>query len=370
MGLKDVFCQAGAIDTLQKAYACGRVPHAYIFAGRDGVGRFKTAWEWAKLLLCMSPVVEGEFSDSCGGCASCAAFEGGGHPDFVHIYKELREFTKDGKGKAAPIDLPKDVVVEFLIDKISARPGLSERRVFVVSEAEKLNKSSQNALLKSLEEPPEFCSIILLCTRLEKLLPTTKSRCQTIRFGLIDEQRIAAKLLELGVGADRCEFFAGFSAGSIGQACSWAELEQAEAGIYEAKKGVVEALARFSYGDSVDLASQWLAAGKRISGVWAKAQPGVSKSDIGRRCQKLLLETAISAFNDAMKLGIGGVVKIVNCDQKTAIEAIAGRFDAEQCAEKIAQCYESISRVEASVNDKLIFEQLLLNLSGAAIIQR
>ena len=95
-----------------------------------------------------------------------------------------------------------DVIREFLIEGASKKPMLSKRKVFVVSEAEKLNNSSQNALLKVLEEPPVYCCIILLCTRLEKLLPTTKSRCRIIKFSRIDENIITDRLADLGLDED------------------------------------------------------------------------------------------------------------------------------------------------------------------------
>jgi DNA polymerase-3 subunit delta' len=109
------------------------------------------------------------------------------------------EFTEDGKDKKTPVAFPIDVVREFVIDKVSNRPTLSRQRVFILSEGEKLSKESQNALLKVLEEPPEYCTIILLCTRLEKLLPTTKSRCRTVRFGPVAEDRIVEKLRQMGL---------------------------------------------------------------------------------------------------------------------------------------------------------------------------
>ncbi len=116
MSLKGIFCQDKAISILQRAFAAGKSPHAYIFAGLEGVGRFKTASEWAKMLLCKNPVTEGGFTDSCGSCQSCRVFEADSHADFHPVSKELREFTTDGKGKPPPVDLPKDVIREFLID--------------------------------------------------------------------------------------------------------------------------------------------------------------------------------------------------------------------------------------------------------------
>src|SRR4030042_4171761 len=100
MALKDVFCQDGAVWLLQRAFAAGRVPHAYIFAGPEGVGKFKTAAEWAGLLLCRNPVVEkgrprtrrvADWAESCGSCESCRALAADAHPDFNTVYKELIE---------------------------------------------------------------------------------------------------------------------------------------------------------------------------------------------------------------------------------------------------------------------------------------
>ncbi|MHC4646905.1 MAG: hypothetical protein ACYTBJ_15520, partial [Planctomycetota bacterium] len=99
MSLREVFCQDKAISILQRAYASGKMAHAYIFAGADGVGKFKTAREWAKMLLCKDRSVENQFTDSCGSCESCRLLEADSHPDFHNIYKELVEFTEDGKDK-------------------------------------------------------------------------------------------------------------------------------------------------------------------------------------------------------------------------------------------------------------------------------
>ena len=223
MSLRDIFCQDRAIGILQRGWAADRLAHAYIFAGLEGVGKYRTAHEWAKLLLCQNPRLKKDksepFADSCGSCESCTLLEAGSHPDYAYVYKELREYTRDGKDKPPPVDLPIDVIREFLIEPVAIRPARSRRKVFVVSEAEKLNVNSQNALLKVLEEPPHYCTIILLCTRLEQLLPTTKSRCQTIRFGPIDDARIVSQLTGMGLGAKEAAFFARLAQGSLGLAC-------------------------------------------------------------------------------------------------------------------------------------------------------
>jgi DNA polymerase-3 subunit delta' len=365
MSLKEIFCQDRAIDALQRAFASGRWAHAYIFAGPEGVGKFKTAREWAGLLLCNSPVIEDGFADSCGSCESCRLFEAGSNPDFSHVYKELREFTADGKGKPPPVDLPIDVIREFLIAKVSRRPTLSRRKVFVVSEAERLNDSSQNCLLKVLEEPPEYCCIVLLCTRLEKLLPTTKSRSQIIRFGPIDENIVIDKLEQMGLGAEPARYFARLAEGRLGAACRWAELELADANLYEIKRELVNSLAGCQFADTLDLAGELLEKSKRIAAAWADLDKTTSRKDINRRAAKTLVQMVISALHDVMRLNVTPAGESVNFDQKEQIGRLAARFDAELAAEKISECYRMLLWIESSVNERLIFEHLLLSLADS-----
>lgn len=372
MSLKDVFCQDRAMGVLQRALAADRAAHAYIFAGLDGVGKYKTAREWAKVLLCHDPVTETRdsqpFADSCGSCDSCLLFEGDSHPDYAHIYKELITFTKDGKGRTAPVDLPIDVVREFLLDKVTIRPTHSQRRVFVVSEAEKLNASSQNALLKVLEEPPHYCTIILLCTRLEQLLPTTRSRCQIVRFGPVDEERIVAMLTATGLEARQAQFFARLSRGSAGLACQWARLEREGVGLFETARSVVSSLAGLALPETLDLAERLLGDAKRISSGWTGLDKTVSKTDIGRRAQKTLLQIVISVFHDAMMLNVDPGHPLVHFDQQKEIARLAGRIDPEQAARGVDEGYEALRWIDANVNERLIFERLLLRLARSAII--
>jgi len=369
MSLKEIFCQDKAISILQRALAASKLAHAYIFAGPEGVGKFITAREWARLLLCKNPTMENDFADSCGLCRSCQLFEAGSHPDFNHIYKELIQFTKEGKDRKTPVDLPIDVIREFLIEKAPTRPTLSKRKVFVVSEAERLNASSQNALLKSLEEPPEYCSIILLCTRMERLLPTTRSRCQIIRFGPIDEDRIIEKLTEMGVEQKQACYFARLSQGSLGQACRWAQLELADANLYQTKKQLLNSLAKYEYAGALDLAQWLLGESKKIATFWTDFDKTTSRTDINRRAQKTLVQIIISALHDAMKLNVTPAKGLINFDQRGQIQKLAGRFNPEQAAEKIADCYKTLRWIESSVNEKLIFEQLLLNLAASGRIK-
>ena len=363
MPLKEIFCQEKAIFNLQSAFVGGKVAHSFIFAGHDGVGKFTTAKEFAKLLLCKNPEERGDFTDSCGNCVSCRAFEAGSHPDFEHVYKELLEFTEDGKGKDTPVDFPIDVVREFLIAKVSQKPALSARRVFVLTEAEKLNKESQNCLLKVLEEPPAYCCIILICTRPDKLLPTIRSRCQILRFGPVAEDKIIEKLGEFGLGYKQAKYFARLSDGSIGLACMYAKLERAEANLYQTKTELINALAEFEYKDALELADEFQRKSKSLAAAWIKLDPAVSRTDINRKAVKTIVQIIVGVLHDAMLDNLDSGEDIVNFDQPEQIKKIARRYNAEQAGQKIADCFKALHWVESSVNERLIFESLLLNLA-------
>lgn len=349
-----------------------RPAHAYIFAGLEGVGKYKTAREWAKLLLCRNPQTKqgqsGPFADSCGSCESCTLLEANSHPDYAHIYKELLEYTKDGKGKKTPIDLPIDVIREFLIEQVALRPALSPRKVFVISEAEKLNANSQNALLKVLEEPPSYCTILLLCTRLEQLLPTTKSRCQTVRFGPVDDDRIVSQLTAMRLGSKEATFFARLAQGSLGLACQWARLELDGAGLFEIKRGVVASLADYKLVDALALAERILENAKQIAAGWVDLDKTTSKSDLTRRAHKTLIQIILAALHDVTIAHLAAGRPLVNSDQPEQIARLANRLDSEQAIEAIRDGYEMLRWLEDNVNERLIFERLLLRLARSTIM--
>ncbi|MHC4212557.1 MAG: DNA polymerase III subunit [Planctomycetota bacterium] len=368
MSLKEVFSQDRAIDILQKAFGAGKNPHAYIFAGPDGVGRFKVAREWSKMLLCSESVKNGGFSDSCGSCESCRLFDAGSHPDFNHVYKELLEFTRDGKNKKAPLKFPIDVVREFVIEKASNKPSLSQRKVFVLDEGEKLSNQAQNCLLKILEEPPAYCTIILLCTRLENLLATTKSRCRILRFGPVSEDRIFDKIREINLPENQARFFARLAGGSLGQGLKWAQLETEGAELYKTKKQLIKSLSDCTYDQSLKLAQWIIEQGKKLAETWADFDKNTSKKDLSRRAQETLLGIIISALHDSMKMNLGQDSTVVNFDQSGLIKTLAGRFDCEICTERIEDCYLALRQIAANANEKLVFERLLLNFAHSDIM--
>jgi DNA polymerase-3 subunit delta' len=366
MNFSDIFCQDKAIDTLQRAFAAQRIPHAYIFAGAEGVGKFTAACCWTKLLLCGSPMRKNGFADSCGKCSSCRAFEADSHPDFHHIYKELIGFVSDSQErKRIPIDLPITVVREFIIEKVQIKPALSVAKVFVVNESERLNAVSQNALLKTLEEPPQQSFIVLLCTKLDNLLPTTRSRCQIVRFGSVSEEKIISHLAAAGIDKSQAKFLARLSTGSIGQAELLAKLEPS---FYEIKKQFLKRLCTCRLADCVELAQWTNSTASQLTESWQVLKADTSKSDVGRQAKKTFILILTSALQDAMKQSFAMPQEMVNFDQPEQIKILAEKHDPQKCAELIEDCFMANRFIDASVNEKLVFEHLLLNFTNSAMM--
>lgn len=221
--LKDILAQAPAVSVLRAAYSTGRLPHALLFAGPEGVGKGTTAEALAQLFLCTSPITSPANSvDGCGTCESCTLFAAGTHSDFHRVYRQLARIEKS---EAKARDLSVDVIRDFLLEPASRSAQLGNGKVFLVEEADTMNPQAQNALLKTLEEPHGKTLIILLASQPGALLPTIRSRCQPVYFAPIPDTDLAAYLISHGTSPENAKDLARLAAGSLGLALRLASPE-------------------------------------------------------------------------------------------------------------------------------------------------
>ena len=151
-----------------------RISHAYILGGDTGSGRSTLAFCFAKALQC-----ETGDSESCGGCKSCKQAESGNHPDIIYVTHEK------------PNTISVDEIREQVVDSMQVKPYSSKYKVYIIKDAEKMTEEAENALLKTIEEPPEYGVLILITNDPEKLLPTIRSRCITIMTKPVKEKEQA-----------------------------------------------------------------------------------------------------------------------------------------------------------------------------------
>ena len=137
--------------------------HSYMFIGTDGIGKVLFANDFAKMILCQNE------PKACNSCSSCIKFDSKNHPDFMQINSE--------DGKSIKINQ-----IRLLQEKISEKPIISNKKVYIINNSDLMTVEAQNCLLKTLEEPPEYAVIILVLSNENKLLSTIKSRCTKIAF--------------------------------------------------------------------------------------------------------------------------------------------------------------------------------------------
>jgi len=175
MSFSSIYGQEGPIAVLRGAIGKNRVPHAFLFYGAEGIGKRTTALVFAKALNC-----EKGGADSCDGCTSCRKIDSGNHPDILIIEPE-GQFIKvaDIKG---------------LQERMRFRPLEGARRVVIIDDAERMNITSANSLLKTLEEPSPTNVFVLVSSRPHLLPLTIPSRCHRLRFNPVQRDVIAAFL--------------------------------------------------------------------------------------------------------------------------------------------------------------------------------
>lgn len=141
------------------------ISHSFIFVGKPGIGKKQFAHQYAEMIMCLQ---DGKCDGNSIKCDSCIKFEGNANPDYAEI-------TPDGKTL-------KIEQIRNLQARIVEKPITSRRKVYVIDDADLMSEESQNCLLKTLEEPPEYAVIILIVSNESRILPTIKSRCVIIKF--------------------------------------------------------------------------------------------------------------------------------------------------------------------------------------------
>jgi DNA polymerase-3 subunit delta' len=225
--------QTHALDQLRAQLASGRVHHAQIFHGPVGVGKFTTAIAFARVLLChhRERDLAGRVS-ACGGCPSCLTFRRDeseadtmAHPDLHIVNKELARYSDDRQVRDRKLtSIPVDVLRTALLEPAHRAAQLNHGKVFIVDEAELLNAAGQNALLKTLEEPPTpeqggGTTVILVTANEDRLLPTIRSRCQRIGFVPLPDDVLDRHLQEHGQSLTPVErsWLVRYAQGSLGR---------------------------------------------------------------------------------------------------------------------------------------------------------
>jgi len=336
-GFDAIVGQDSVIEALRRALSDNRLPHALLFHGPAGVGKATCAGILAQALNCEA----GEFKDACGTCVSCRKVSRGLHPDIIWMKPE-------GKGGQIKVER----IRKEIIEKVGFRPYEGRRRVVMIDDAHRLNPSSQNSLLKTLEEPPPSSLMILATPAPEKLLPTVRSRCQPLRFRPLAPEVLQRHLAEVHrFPSDEARLRAAFVSGSVGRALDLdveAHLER-------------RAVAEESLRDAIQGGAALLAS----ADIFREAGAGERKIDQAASMMAALRDI----LRDLLVLCSGGERNLlVNADRCSDWRGWADEMDSDGILEALAAVDRADERLHGSVqpNVRLVIEQALIE-TGAAL---
>jgi DNA polymerase III subunit delta' len=312
------------LSLLERTVISGLPAHAYLFTGPDGIGKRLVAEQFARWLNC--PDLG---HDERTACSVCRRIRQGNHPDVI--------LEKPDKGRIR-IDRIRTIQSFFVYAPVEGR-----FRVCVIDDAHTMNRPAQNALLKTLEEPPAGRILILVTSTPFLLLPTVRSRCRRIRFGALPTGVLATLLQGKGIPAERASVLAAMSAGSVSRAT------------------------HMNASDFFELREKMISA---LTDPGARSMPGLLDLSMelskDKRSAVEALEMALTLLRDLMLTAVSpNASGVIHGDFLDRMNAAAQHLSAD----RILSLYEDVVRAseliesEINVNRNLVMDVLLLRIS-------
>src|SRR5512136_2213777 len=311
-----------AVRNLDRAVADDRPAHAYLISGTPQIGKTTLAQSLALALNCRSS----NSARPCGQCRSCQLITAGKHPDVQLIEPD---------GARVKIDQ-----VRALQHDLSLRPVEGRYRVAIFDQFEVATTEAQNALLKTLEEPPDYVVLIVLASDPELLLPTIVSRCQQVPLRPLTIAQVREALIkQWHVEANQANLLAHLSGGRLG----WAVSAVSDSSIMPARAKYLDDL-------------QTLLKADRVAR-FAYAEDLTKKSDLARNA----IDLWRTWWRDVLLACGGSSAELVNIDRAAQIQALAQRVDLNQAQAAAEACGRALWQMDKNVTPRLVVEVLLLD---------
>lgn len=324
-GFHDIVGQEQIREHLQNALETHKVSHAYIINGEKSSGKEFIARIFAMALQC-----EREGVEPCNECHSCKQALSDNQPDIIRVTHEK------------PGTISVDDIRTQVNNDVAIKPYSSRYKVYIINEAEKMTPQAQNAILKTLEEPPEYAVILLLVSNLNTLLPTILSRCVVLNMKPVRDELVKSYLMEqLQVPDYKADVCVAFARGNLGKAKALASSEE-----FENVKN--EALGLLKYIQDMEI-PEIVAAVKKVGEFKLETSDYLDILAIWYRDVLLFKATA-----DASHL--------VFREEIQAIRKVAGRSSYEGIEKVIRALDKAKKRLEANVNFDLVMELLFLEM--------
>ena len=334
-------------ETLRRLLSAGRLPGSLLFTGEAGVGKKLFALELAKALNCRNR----QGVEACDVCSSCKRINRSTFPPYNDDDEDKERLIWSEHTDVAMARPYKQIiripVIRELEREANFRPFEGVARVFIVEDADFMNDSAANSLLKTLEEPEPTTRLILTTTNPTALPATIRSRCQTIQFAPIATAEIERFLIEeKGVGNKDAQLLARISRGSLGRAC------QADVDTYrDRREAMLHVLQTITVtGDRAELlrSAEGLAAAR------------------DRDEYEQLLDVLEALIRDAWALSLGRPAEtVVNVDVLRELQQIADEMRSAQAASWLSRIEELRGTLEVNINRKVASDALLMSMATA-----
>ncbi len=363
------------MSVLRRALRSGRTHHAYLFDGPAGVGKELAGRALAARLLCEDDTRKPD-ADACGDCNACRLMAADNHPDFHLIHRGLHKLHPERTIRASKgLFLVVDLIRHFLIEPANMKPTQGRRRVFLIRDAERMNEQAQNALLKTLEEPPGSVCLILVTASGERLLPTIRSRCQRVPFDLLPAEYVAQELMaRLELPQPTAQALAGLSGGRLGVALRWHQI-----GLLDVLDDVGASLDGLPAGDPEAFGQALVQAATTLAGRSlrlsdedepdapiddnAKAPKTVPTDEL-RDALKLVFMLVAAFHRDALVVKTGVQALRGLSQQRARVDQLAAEASLDHLDVCIGAVSEAERMLDRNVAPQLVCERLAVALAG------
>ena len=324
-GFQDIIGQEQIKEHLRNALSSGKVSHAYIISGEKSSGKEFIARVFSMALQC-----EREGTEPCQECSSCKKALSGNHPDIIQVTHEK------------PNTISVEDIRTQVNDSVVIKPYGAGRKIYIIGEAEKMTVQAQNALLKTLEEPPEYVVILLLTSNIGAMLPTILSRSVVLNMKPVPDDLVKDYLCrQLQVPDYQAEVCAAFARGNIGKAKALASSEDFE-------KIKAEALSLLKYIQDMDL-TEIVAAVKKITEYKLEINDYLDICAIWYR-DALLFKATNDVNHLIFREELQALRRTAQRSSYEGIETIIGALDTAK------------KRLDSNVNFELVMELLMLTI--------
>ncbi len=361
----DIIDQEHITQHMQNALKTGKISHAYIISGDAHCGKKMMAGIFAKAILCDNKKEYAGFLDSCNECHSCTQADSGTHPD-------IRTVTHE-KEKSIGVDEIRYQVCEDVYIK-----PYSDHKIYIIPDGELMTIQAQNALLKTLEEPPAYTTIIILTSNIDAFLPTIVSRCIVFPVKPVRDDLIEKYLMEKRQIVDyKARLAVSFAQGNVGKAILLTENEDFEK-LKNASIDLLAKLERLSIKETTDRLNAIISNSDDESAKPGKGSDeegsGKKKKSGSKKPDPILIDNFLDVLTFIVRDALVYKAEespdhLIFADKLSYISSVTKKCTYKDINKMMRAIDEARSRIKANVNANLTLEMLMLNIKEAQSAQ-